>query len=337
MVILTKFQDLIPVMVLVLTLIIGQIGLNFGQDALTEAYRDLRPGGSLPEDLLKTRTAVFLKVPVQPDREHPHHWRNLGHRLQQSLVNLNIDAVAYYLWQDLTAGRDATMAFMNGLSGREINQVILLENQNDTFYLSIIETDDSPGFIDTGQPVWQISGADFEALLENLEGIISRQDLELANFLVVETPEFFTDTRIFRENRFESFHPDLKLDKLAVPLEGADTPDSLQNPLNLKMRAQLQEYPFEYDFVNYKLGEQILINGGFHHLLLYLYGPESSIRRLLDYPGDQGDQGRMVYKFYTRHIRSGDIYLGDQWDASSDFEQSLKNHISNLKSALNVE
>jgi hypothetical protein len=36
----------------------------------------------------------------------------------------------------------------------------------------------------------------------------------------------------------------------------------------------------------------------------------------------------MVYKYYVKHINSGDIYLGEQWDGDDTWQDALFNHIS---------
>ena len=36
----------------------------------------------------------------------------------------------------------------------------------------------------------------------------------------------------------------------------------------------------------------------------------------------------MVYKYYVKHINSGDIYLGEQWDGDDNWQDALSNHIT---------
>ena len=36
----------------------------------------------------------------------------------------------------------------------------------------------------------------------------------------------------------------------------------------------------------------------------------------------------LVYKYYIKHINSGDIYLGEQWDGDDNWQDAFNNHIS---------
>jgi hypothetical protein len=43
-----------------------------------------------------------------------------------------------------------------------------------------------------------------------------------------------------------------------------------------------------------------------------------------------------VYKFYFRHIDSGNVYLGTKWDADITWQDALNNHIRGLKAELKI-
>ncbi|NJN41443.1 MAG: hypothetical protein HC811_03585 [Flammeovirgaceae bacterium] len=44
----------------------------------------------------------------------------------------------------------------------------------------------------------------------------------------------------------------------------------------------------------------------------------------------------VVYKYYIRHIDSGNTFLGTKWDADIRWEDALRNHIKNFKAELNI-
>ncbi len=310
--------------------------LGWAQTSLEIAYLNIKQGSTLPEDLLSSRTAVFLKVPPTTT-DSPNHWKNLAQELHSTLAELKIDAMAYYQWQDLNSGIDASRSYLEILTTRDISQIVIVELIQNTYSLTIVPTTEDPAFLDVKAETWHASAAEFSQVLEGLSLAVRSRGLELGNFLVVESPEFFTDTPIFTNNRFESYQPDLKLDKLAIPISGDDNPQDLQSAGNLQIKAIFQDYPFQYDFVNYQRGEDLLRQAGFHYLLLYLYAPESSVRDLLDFQDSSSQTSRMVYKYYMRHIVSGDIYLGDEWDAAPTREEALLNHLRNMKRSLKVE
>lgn len=322
--------------VLIYCLLLGTLVAE-AQTPLEAALANVKQGSTLPENLLSGRTAVFMKVPPQDSPQHPQHWQHLAAMLHETLVPLQVDAVAYYQWQDLNSGIDATRSFFETLNGREISQVIIVELADTRYSLTIVPTTSGSGFLDSQADTWFSSGEHFEGLLVNLAAAVKSRGLEVDNFLVVEKPEFFVDTGIFKSNRFETFQPDLKLDKLAVPLFGNDNPEDIRDERNEQLQSIMTRYPFKYELVDYAKGEDIFRRAGFQYILLNLYAPEPTLRKLLDYRDDQGNETKMAYKFYVRHIISGDIYLGDQWDADSSWEVALNSFITNLKRSLKVE
>jgi hypothetical protein len=44
----------------------------------------------------------------------------------------------------------------------------------------------------------------------------------------------------------------------------------------------------------------------------------------------------MVYKFYFKHIDSGNIFLGTKWDADLTWQQALINQIKAFKAELKI-
>jgi hypothetical protein len=43
-----------------------------------------------------------------------------------------------------------------------------------------------------------------------------------------------------------------------------------------------------------------------------------------------------IYKFYFKHIDSGNVFLGTKWDADVTWQQALKNHLVAFKTELKV-
>ena len=41
--------------------------------------------------------------------------------------------------------------------------------------------------------------------------------------------------------------------------------------------------------------------------------------------------GVPVYKFYIRHIPTGDVYAGSSWDAATDWQTALTNFVQGLR------
>jgi hypothetical protein len=125
---------------------------------------------------------------------------------------------------------------------------------------------------------------------------------------------------------------------------------------NRSLEAVMQEYPYEYGQVDYDPAkEDALRTAGYQYVLLRLYSTGEHIRKMLEYDMEadeteyvtlkkDGNQMKLrtipkdapVYKYYIKHIYSGDVYLGKPWDADEEWEHALGNYIINMKKELNV-
>lgn len=330
-------------MVKVLNILIFLLALSLycnAQTTLQQKLDSLKTGAELPEGLQSSRAAVFLKY-NQTGQTDTINWYETAVLIHEQFMQMYIDAVAYYRWRDLNAGYDATQSYLESLVEREINQVIIVElTPMSSCDIYIVPTNlEDPELLDTTIPSWHIRGENLENALDNLAGIVRRTDLERGNFLISNAPEFFYDTRIFVKNRFESFQPDLKLDKLAAPLFFGNNTDQPEHPRDQELTRILNsQYPFSYEIVGVGMTEDLMKKAGFQYVLRYLHAEEKILRTLLDYSStEELYDGGLSYKFYVKHLITGDIYLGDDWDSRPDWQQALMVHLTKLRRALKVE
>ena len=254
------------------------------QTPLEKAFDQLQKGSELSEDLQSTRSAVFLKVSTEGSNSKESNTKLLAEELHKDLLRGHIDAVAYYRWQDLNAGFDATGSYLETIREREINQIVLLISETGNFQIYIIPTGEDPGLFAVDKISWHTSGNTMEEVLGSLNAAIRGHDLEISNLLISDTPEYFVDTEVFTKNRFESFQPDLKLDKLAVPLFTSIDPENIEDSDDQTLQAIMQaKYPFNYELVRADLTEDLMKKAGFHYVLRYLHGEEATLMTLLDY------------------------------------------------------
>jgi len=312
---------------------------GFAQTVLEQKFVNLQKGSPLPENLQSARTAVFLKYNATNPSD-TINWFARAKKLHQGLVDVHVDAVAYYRWRDLNAGYDATLSYLETLVEREINLVIITEmSGRSTYDIYMVPTDlEDPALLDVSQPCWHTNGSSLENALETLKGEVRRTDLERTNFLISGSPEFFYDTRIFTKNRFESFQPDLKLDKLAVPLFVGKDPENIENQQDSELKQIMgSQYPFNYELVGAEMSEDLMQKAGFHYVLRYLHGEDQVIRTLLDYTEPHESPETVGYKYYFKHLITGDIYLGDDWDSQPQWQQALMIHLTKMRRSLKVE
>lgn len=347
----------------------GMLNLNY-----------LKYGNELPEELLSERTVVLVNDEIGSGgskKSGTISWKAFSGRFHPTFRMLGIDPVAYYNLDLVLSGVSITGSFANDIKNRAISHAIVIEREktagNDTlFSLTISTLSDKDLFFAAGQPAFQIQHNSLKSLLQQLIRVVSASGVPRTNFLILEHPEFFSETRMFAKGRFEKFNPDLKLDKLAVPLfeervppqnippgmsrEEVNQKIALENnqvsEANRRMQEILNAYPFDYEPVSYKDGEAAWKRTGNHFILLNIHGKASTVRDFLGYETveDQPtftstrviegeavtqeiDKNQQVYKYYIQHINSGEIYLGTHWDVATTWEQALENFIYNLRAS----
>lgn len=242
-------------------------------------------------------------------------------------------------------------------------------NGRDQFIGVLTQYNQKPNLISNNQGAWKSQTSDLEILFRNLARSIDNVDLTLENLLIIDSPEFFRGVDIIRGRRSETFNTDLRIDRLAVP-KFEDLPSienstaestaemvtliNAENLNNLRRNSQLEQlmvdYPYKFEIVPYEYDEKKLLTKGYQFVLMRINSSGKNVRKLLGYEISEDinelitirndKQGNvsvksipidgMVYKYYIKHINSGDIYLGEQWDGDDNWQDSFSNHITAL-------
>jgi hypothetical protein len=223
------------------------------------------------------------------------------------------------------------------------------------------------GLMTEGQPGWKASNKKLKAVTQKFSRAANR--IEKTNLMPAPTPEHFTDVRMVDGNRIESYYTDLKLGKLAVPEFGInETPGSRPGGLvnnivekrkeqaseqmslyNKELAAIMNSYKFKYGFVEKETSDKDLMIAGYAYVLRRLHTSGLEIKRLLNYEVDEEEEYYItvkmkngkpsmryipikapVYKYYIKNLKTGNIYLGKNWDADETWQESLKNVIDNI-------
>lgn len=238
-------------------------------------------------------------------------------------------------------------------------------NGQDQFMGAITSYNQSPNFISNNQKSWKSQTSDLEILFRNLARAIDNADLTSENLLIIDTPEFFRRVDIIKSRRSETYNTDLRIDRLAVPkfldfpaIENSTAASEMaklineENSKNLRRNSQLErlmsDYPYKFKIVPYNYDEKKLSTQGFQFVLMRINSSGREVRELLGYqdadnihelitisPENQVNNSKksipideVVYKYYIKHINSGDIYLGDQWDGDDNWQDAFNNHIT---------
>lgn len=297
----------------------------------------LKPGETVPSDLLATRSVVL------------HDYTFEQHELeaiQKSFQQTGVDAVAYYAHDLMLSGRDITPVLVDYLIGRDIKYLIFLEKGAGFFSFTITPFNNKVDLIDVGQSAWRIKHNNLKEMLGFIYGTALNSQKK-KNFLINDFPEIGIIPNIFKGRRSEYFSLDLKVDKLAVPKFG-----------NENMDKELGEffktvYPFEYELTDPATEEKDMRKQKLMYVLCYIHTRNGAAKEILGYDMTKSESapasvtypnGAMqlktipsetsVYKFYFRHIDSGNVYLGTKWDADVTWQEALQNYVKGYKGEL---
>lgn len=321
----------------------------------------------LPETLISGRSVVMVNT--NTDELISGDWREKAIELHEYLVNVKVDPVAYFYWQDFKAGLTATANFTAMLNERNIANVILFDYFPDTaasdYSIKITAYDVENSLFTNGQSAWMIEGNEIREMVRILGQDIIRADMPYQNFLISDFPEFFDDTQLLPKRRFPVYTTDIRIEKLAVPLFDSievKKPELVpQNILraindynskvaknNRELRQIMTSYPYKYDLVPYREDGRFYFSNGFQFLVMGVHARGRTLRKMLDYELTRNETDYMsvhivngkpitkkypadqpVHKYYIQHTISGNVYIGDAWDAGATWQEGLQNYIDN--------
>jgi len=240
-------------------------------------------------------------------------------------------------------------------------------NKNIRYLLLATAFNGEASLMTAGQPAWKNNGKDFKKVLGKLSRVANRQTS--TNLLVSKVPEYFNDVKIFKGQRVETYYTDLKLGKLAVPkfatsnlpgkrpgglvnnlvknrLEQAETQ---ANDYNNQLASIMQGYQFEQGLVEQNINDKDLMIAGYNYVIRSIRTSGIGVKRLLNYSVDEEEEYYItvklvnkkptmryipikapVYKYYIKNLKTGNIYLGKNWDADETWQESLKNVLYNI-------
>lgn len=251
-----------------------------------------------------------------------------------------------------------------------ISRVVFQKKKKEVTRYVILATtfNGTSSFYSNGQVGWKTQGKDFEKVLSKVATAANKY--ERKNLLINESAEYFNDAKMVWGEHVEGYLTDLDFGKLAIPsFEIATIPSPKptgminnlvaqqveeSNLLNTKNNKVLEEkmkgYSYEYEMVDPNISDADLSKNGFSYVLLRLYAPGKDVKRLLNYKFDEDQDSYttviykdgkgimrripangLVYKYYIKHLRTGNIYLGPYWDADETWGTALDHMLYNVK------
>jgi len=241
---------------------------------------------------------------------------------------------------------------------------------SERFVIMITAFDGTPELMTNGQAAWKTQNKKLDNALNKLLKETTKNRLKKENLLIADYPELFRDFDIISNRRSETYSNSLNIEKAAFEgFYVAEIPDNRPGGIinnnvakeaeranadairnNKQFEALMGEYPYEYSIVTEKPDEQALLNQGYQYVVYRLHTAGASIRGILDYEIEEGISDYItikqsggttilrnlpveapVYKFYIKHLRTKDVYVGTKWDADETWEEALKNFVFNVK------
>lgn len=324
----------------ILLLVVGSQAAK-GQVILSEKLRleQLKIGTSLPEKLLSTRTAVFYDYKLTSKELE---------EVQISFQRTGIDAIIYFEIDMPFASKDVSKAFSDYLIKREISNIIFLEKDEQDYKLTITTFAGKETIVEQNQAAWSTSNRLLAEALKTLYRTASNQQKK-QNLLINDAPENDAKINPIVGKRNEFYATDLKVDPLAVPKTGDEAIDK-----------ELEEiftanYPLKFKMTEAGVTEKDLRKQGQLYVMGFIYTRGSVAKELLGYDMSKAESALLsvtypsgqqqlknipsntpVFKFYFKHIDSGNVFLGTKWDADLTWQQALINHIRGMKAELRI-
>jgi hypothetical protein len=293
----------------------------------------------LPEKLLSTRSAGFYHYTLTTKELE---------EVQLAFQRTGIDAIIHFEMDKLFASKEVTKAFGDYLLKREITNLVFIEKNDQGYRITIAPFSGKENVIEPKQAAWSVTNRLLTEALRTLYTTAANQQKK-QNLLINDAPE--TDAKIesILGKRNEFFATDLKVDPLAIPKTGDEAIDK-----------ELEEifknnYPLKFKMTEPGTPEKELRRQGQLYVMGFIHARGSVAKELLGYdmtksesallsvtyPDDQQQLKNIpsntpVFKFYFKHIDSGNVFLGTKWDADVTWQHALLNYIRGMKAELRI-
>ncbi|MEO9475352.1 MAG: hypothetical protein ABJG41_07445 [Cyclobacteriaceae bacterium] len=334
----------------------------------------LQAVAQVPDNLTSTRCAVVVSIPEMYQNGYSVRgdWKKFALDAHKSFKKIGVDGIIYIYEDDLKAGPEVTKAYKDLLEKRDISNILSLSHSGDEsnpmFEIGIYPIKEK---LDLNNPYYSISSASLRELMLILGRQVLRQEIPRTNFLIPDQPEFLDDLNLYTGTRYVNVPSRLKSLGIAViKFDSVKINDGLSErdieklrqknaevaAANRQLDSIMQQYPFQYELVNFTSIED-LYKTGYQYALMPLISSGRTIKQMLNYPtapsetvyiseiSKKGEKpvlkripanGNMA-KFYIKQTIVMDVHVGSRWDADATWQKALVNFIENIKFDFNVK
>lgn len=302
----------------------------------------LKPVETAPADLLASKSAVLF------DKSYSLEELN---RIQAAFQQIGIDADFYFDVEKVLAGIDTERAFAAYFTTREVKFLLFLTKETNSFTFYATEFNNTMQFVTPGQIAWKVSDRRIDDMMARVYRDSWLREKK-QNFLINDIPEMDITVPIIAGTRAERYPLDLRIDKIAVQ-KVADP--AMQSEIDTLFK-KLYPYPEKYQMMNIPADDKDLVKQGFQFVMICVNVSGRAAHELLGYDMNKAfataygsvtypngtpqvktiSAETPVYKFYIKHLRSGNVFLGTKWDADESLVQAMKNHIMGFRTELKL-
>jgi hypothetical protein len=298
----------------------------------------LKTGGAISEDVLSKRSVVLYSYLLTAKEISTTH---------ENFIRTGIDAIAYFKTDGVLAGGDVIFSHSEYFKKREVANLIIIQKSKSGYSIYVTAFNGKEDLVSADQSAWSTRSANLnESLMEVYRSALASNKKK--NLLINEIPETDLPVKIIFGQRAENFAYDLKVDNLAIPKFN----DAV---LDKELEELMKTYPMRNQLVGHDVSDKDLRNQGFLYVLCFVNTRSGMAREILGYPVRKSESAFVsvsypdgqvqlktipadtpIFKFYVRHIDSGNVYLGTKWDAETTWQQALQNFIKSFKAELRL-
>jgi hypothetical protein len=295
-------------------------------------------GGAIPEEVMSKRSVVLHSPSITTQEISTIH---------EGLIRAGIDAVAYFATDEVLAGGDSEKAYNKYFTRREVSCFVFIQKKSSGFTCYLTLYNGKPDFVNPGQTAWSSQASTLSQLMNDIYRS-ALSSYQKKNLLINEVAETELPIRVIEGVRSETFPYDLKVDNLAVP--------KFSDSIATKELAEIfKTYPLRHQLTDLTVADKDLRNKGFLYILCVVHAPSGIAKEILGYPVTKSESAFVsvtypgvemqlknipadteVFKFYIRHIDSGNVFLGTKWDADVSWQQALNNFIRAMKADMKL-
>lgn len=311
---------------------------------IIQTLDSLRYSAKMPAGILGTKSVAIVKLSSQNSNSPVRgDWKALAHQTQPGFKKAGIDVVVYYYIEDIFSGAEPFAAFLADVKKRALKNIVFVIQDKGINRIILTKIPNEDRLLVSGQDAWQTRDTNLAVALDNLYKAAANSSQERENKLILEVPEFGSISSPIKGRRGEYYDLNFSTQKLAIPVF-ADT---------AKINAVMKDYPYKYGFTPPGLEEKKIRSSGHEFVLYYVHSTGKTVKEMLEYSTTNSETvyvseavkdgeaqiksynvNTPVYKFYIKHIYTGNVFLGKKWDAAPTWEEALNNYIDNLRTEL---